>query len=68
MNGLIEQRKLDMHEYLANERIEELQAENNLLRNALAERNARYWELHEAVARLYKTIEGENRTGRANPL
>ena len=47
---------------------EKLRIENDSLRNALAERNARYWELHEAVSRLYKIIEGENRTGRANPL
>lgn len=47
---------------------EKLRIENNSLRNALAERNAKYWEMCEAVSRLYETIEGENRTGRANPL
>lgn len=38
-----------------------LEAENDSLRTALAARNAQYWELHEAVSKLYKTIEGEKR-------
>lgn len=38
---------------------ERLKAENDSLRNALAERNAKYWTLCEAVERLFKTIEGE---------
>lgn len=37
------------------------EVENASLRNALAERNARYWELVAEVERLYKTIEGEKR-------
>lgn len=36
-----------------------LATENNSLRTSLAARNAQYWELHEAVSRLFKTIEGE---------
>lgn len=40
-----------------------LRAENNSLRTSLAARSAQYWELHEAVERLYKTIEGEKREG-----
>ena len=61
MIDLTERRKLEMQEYLTDERISELQVENDLLRTALAARNAQYWELHEAVERLYKTIEGEKR-------
>lgn len=61
MIDLIERRKLEMQEYLTDERISELQVENDLLRTALAARNAQYWELHEAVSKLYKTIEGEKR-------
>lgn len=40
---------------------EKLRADNDALRTQLAERNAQYWELHEAVSKLYKTIEGEKR-------
>ena len=61
MIDLTERRKLEMQEYLTDERISELQVENDLLRTALAARNAQYWELHEAVSKLYKTIEGEKR-------
>lgn len=42
-------------------RIAELQASNDALRTQLAERNAKYWTLHEAVERLFKTIEDEKR-------
>lgn len=45
---------------------DKLAGENTALRNALAERNAKYWELHEAVSRLFKTIEGEKRIARSN--
>lgn len=44
-------------------KIAELQAENDSLRTALTHRNAQYWELCDAVERLYKTIEGEKRKG-----
>lgn len=38
-----------------------LEAENDALRTQLAERNAKYWELCEAVERLFKTIADEKR-------
>ena len=43
------------------EECDRLATECDSLRTALAARNAQYWELHEAVSELYKTIEGEKR-------
>lgn len=40
---------------------EKLRADNDALRHALAERNAKYWTLCDEVERLFKTIEGEKR-------
>lgn len=53
--------RLELDYYAANRDNARLEAENDALRTALAERNAKYWELHEAVSRLFKTIEGEKR-------
>lgn len=39
---------------------ERLKAENDSLRTLLTERNAKYWELHEAVERFYKVIAAQN--------
>lgn len=44
--------------------VEKFRAENDALRTQLAERNAKYWELCEAVERLFRTIEGEKREAR----